>query len=81
MFNADRFRRWLAGVILSPIANKETGTNTLTSTSSYKMAPVFTPTGPKVRVKRVVKPKLAKQPKAKANRNDRKGSPKDPRDL
>ena len=137
MFNADRFRRWLAGVILPPERWRESATSTLTSTpesetdmesgwglwrdpetgmfhnlygsgqpttSVAKLTPVFTPTGPRVRVKRVRKPKkthcplckgkldpsgscgwcrqpLAKQPKAKPNRNNRKGRPKNPRDL
>ena len=85
MFNADRFRRWLAGVILPPEVAKETASATLTQsefqTSEIKLTPVFTPTGPRVRVKRVKKPKLAKHPKADANRDNRKGRPKNPRDL
>lgn len=55
----DNFRRWLARAILPLETIPESAGPTLsaTVTETIKLAPVFTPTGPKVRVKRVRVPK------------------------
>jgi hypothetical protein len=58
----DNFRRWLAKAILPPEVVVESAGPTLSASATevVKLAPVFTPTGPKVKVKRVKVPKPGK---------------------